>query len=95
MTTTERWRTWDAAWPEFPFRSRSLNGLVVSDVMIDLAEDLLGTDDVRMYLAIVIGQVRRPAVGLQPAPPHRLSQPHPDRAQGRRRATTRWRPSST
>jgi hypothetical protein len=49
----ERWRTWDATWPEFPFRSRSLNGLVVSDVMIDLAEELLGTDDVRLYLAIV------------------------------------------
>jgi hypothetical protein len=49
----ERWRTWDATWPEFPFRSRSLNGLVVSEVMIDLAQDLLGTDDVRMYLAIV------------------------------------------
>jgi len=49
---TERWRTWDAGWPEFPFRSRSLNGLVVSETMIGLAEDLLGTDDVRMYLGI-------------------------------------------
>jgi ectoine hydroxylase-related dioxygenase (phytanoyl-CoA dioxygenase family) len=49
----ERWRTWDATWPEFPFRSRSLNRLVLSDVMIDLAHHLLGTDDVRMYLAIV------------------------------------------
>ncbi len=49
----ERWRTWDAAWPEFPFRSRALNSLVVSEVMIDLAQDLLGTDDVRLYLAIV------------------------------------------
>src|ERR1700688_1465074 len=49
----ERWRTWHAPWPEFPFRSRSLNRLVVSDVMIDLARELLGTDDVRMYLAIV------------------------------------------
>ena len=48
----ERWRTWDAAWPEFPFRSRSLNGLVVGDLMIELARGLLGTDDVRMYLAI-------------------------------------------
>ncbi len=46
------WRTWDAAWPEFPFRSRSLNGLVLSDIVIDLAQELLGTDDVRMYLAI-------------------------------------------
>ncbi len=49
----ERWRTWDAAWPEFPFRSRSLNSVVVSDVMIDLAQELLGTEDVRLYLAIV------------------------------------------
>ena len=37
----ERWRTWDAPWPEFPFRSRSLNRLVLSDLMIDLARDLL------------------------------------------------------
>lgn len=50
---TQRWRTWDAAWPEFPFRSRSLNGVVVGDLMIELAEELLGTDDVRLYLAIV------------------------------------------
>jgi hypothetical protein len=49
----DQWRTWDAAWPEFPFRSRSLNRLVLSDVMIDLARSLLGTDDVRLYLAIV------------------------------------------
>lgn len=48
----ERWRTWDAPWPEFPFRSRSLCRLVTGDVMIDLAQELLGTDDVRMYLAI-------------------------------------------
>ena len=48
----ERWRTWDASWPEFPFRSRSLNGVVVHDLLINLAADLLGTDDVRMYMAI-------------------------------------------
>ncbi len=48
----ERWRTWDASWPEFPFRSRSLNSLVLSDLMIDLAQELLGSDDVRLYLAI-------------------------------------------
>jgi hypothetical protein len=48
----ERWRTWDAAWPEFPFRSRSLNGLVVGETMIALAQELLGTDDIRLYLAI-------------------------------------------
>jgi hypothetical protein len=48
----DQWRTWDAAWPEFPFRSRSLNGLVLSDMLIELAQELLGADDVRLYLAI-------------------------------------------
>jgi hypothetical protein len=48
----DQWRTWDASWPEFPFRSRSLNGLVLSDVLIELARALLGADDVRLYLAI-------------------------------------------
>ena len=49
---TTPWRTWDAAWPEFPFRSTRLNKLVVHDVLIDLATELLGTDDVRLYLAL-------------------------------------------
>jgi ectoine hydroxylase-related dioxygenase (phytanoyl-CoA dioxygenase family) len=48
----DRWRTWDAVWPEFPFRSRSLNALVVSDLLISLAQDLLDTSEVRMYLAM-------------------------------------------
>jgi Phytanoyl-CoA dioxygenase (PhyH) len=50
---TTAWRTWDAAWPEFPFKSTRLNKLVVHDVMIDLATELLGTEDVRLYLALV------------------------------------------
>jgi hypothetical protein len=50
--TTARWRTWDAAWPEFPFRSTRLSRLVVHDVLIDLATELLGTADVRLYMAI-------------------------------------------
>jgi hypothetical protein len=48
-----RWRTWDAAWPEFPFRSSSLNGMVVGDTMISLAQELCCNDDVRMYLSLV------------------------------------------
>jgi hypothetical protein len=48
-----RWHTWDAQWPEFPFHSSSLNRLAVHDVVIGLAEELLGVDDVRMYLAII------------------------------------------
>jgi hypothetical protein len=50
--SVERWRTWDAAWPEFPFVSRSLNAIAVGDLLIGLARQLLGTDDVRMYMAI-------------------------------------------
>ncbi len=49
---TTPWRTWDAAWPEFPFKSTRLNTLVVHDVLIDLATELLGTQDVRLYLAL-------------------------------------------
>jgi hypothetical protein len=50
---TAPWRTWDAAWPEFPFRSSRLNKLVVHDVLIDLATELLGTEDVRLYLGLL------------------------------------------
>ena len=48
-----RWGTWDAQWPEFPFHSSSLNRLAVHDVVIGLAEELLGVEDVRMYLALI------------------------------------------
>jgi phytanoyl-CoA dioxygenase PhyH len=47
------WRTWDAAWPEFPFRSRSLNRIVVHDVLLDLAEQLLATTDLRLYMGLL------------------------------------------
>ena len=38
---TARWRDWDSAWPEFPFRSRSLNKLALHPVLMDLAEGRL------------------------------------------------------
>jgi hypothetical protein len=47
------WAIWDARWPEFPFKSPSLNALVVHDVLIDLAEQLLGTEDLRIYMALL------------------------------------------
>jgi ectoine hydroxylase-related dioxygenase (phytanoyl-CoA dioxygenase family) len=40
---------WDAAKPVFPFEGMALNRLCVHDAVIDLAEDLLGTADVRLY----------------------------------------------
>lgn len=79
----ERWRTWDAAWPEFPFRSRTLNALVVGDPMIDLAEELLGTDDVRMYLAIATAKYAGQPSGYNTLlhvdfPNHTLTVPRPE-----------------
>ncbi len=47
------WRTWDAKWPEFPFHSSRLNALVVHDVVVSLAEDLLGTTEISLYMGLV------------------------------------------
>ena len=40
---------WDAEKPVFPFESMAINRLCVHDALIDLAQDLLGTEDVRLY----------------------------------------------
>jgi ectoine hydroxylase-related dioxygenase (phytanoyl-CoA dioxygenase family) len=41
--------SWDAAKPMFPFAGKALNALVVHDELIALAEELLGTDQIRLY----------------------------------------------
>jgi hypothetical protein len=46
---TAPWRTSDAPWPEFPFDSEALNALVVHDALIETAQELLETTDVRLY----------------------------------------------
>jgi hypothetical protein len=79
----ERWRDWDASWPEFPFRSRTLNGLVVGDSMIDLANELLETQDVRMYLAIATAKYAGQPSGYNRLlhadyPNHTLTVPRPE-----------------
>jgi hypothetical protein len=58
------WWTWDAPWPEFPFKSRSLNALVVHDVLIDLAEELLGTDDLRIYMGLLTAKYHGQSSGF-------------------------------
>jgi hypothetical protein len=58
------WATWDAPWPEFPFKSRSLNALVVHDVLIDLAEQLLGTEDLRIYMALLTAKYHGQSSGF-------------------------------
>ena len=40
---------WDAQKPVFPFESMDLNRLCVHDALIDLAQDLLATEEVRLY----------------------------------------------
>jgi ectoine hydroxylase-related dioxygenase (phytanoyl-CoA dioxygenase family) len=48
-----RWQTWDATWPEFPFHSSRLNALVVHEDVISLAEELLGTSRIALYMGII------------------------------------------
>jgi Phytanoyl-CoA dioxygenase (PhyH) len=50
---TRRFRVWDAAWPEFPFRSRSLNKIALHPTLLDLAETLLGTEEIRLYMGLI------------------------------------------
>ena len=46
------WRTWDAQWPEFPFHSTRLNALVLHERVLALAEALLETTDISLYMGI-------------------------------------------
>ena len=52
-------RRWDAAKPVFPFESTALNRLCVHDALIDLAQDLLGTDQVRLYQGLASAKYSR------------------------------------
>src|ERR1700684_1177071 len=44
------WHTWDAPWPEFPFHSSRLNALVLHSHVVDLAQGLLDTKDLALYM---------------------------------------------
>jgi hypothetical protein len=57
------WRTWDSSWPEFPFRSRRLNKIVMHDVVINLAEELLGTTDLRLYMGVLTAKYANQSSG--------------------------------
>jgi ectoine hydroxylase-related dioxygenase (phytanoyl-CoA dioxygenase family) len=52
-TESALWRVWDAPWPEFPFHSSRLNALVLHEHVITLAQALLETDDLALYMGIV------------------------------------------
>ncbi len=49
---TAKWRDWDSEWPEFPFRSRSLNAIALHDFVLGLAEELVGPDP-RLYMGLL------------------------------------------
>jgi ectoine hydroxylase-related dioxygenase (phytanoyl-CoA dioxygenase family) len=51
--STAKWRVWDTSWPEFPFRSSSLNRIAMHHVVLDLAEDFLCSDDIRLYMGLI------------------------------------------
>jgi hypothetical protein len=44
------WHTWDAPWPEFPFHSSRLNALVLHERVVELAQGLLGSVDLALYM---------------------------------------------
>ena len=80
---TARWREWDAAWPEFPYRSRSLNAVTVHDDLLDMAEDLIGPD-VRIYMSLITAKYANQPSGFNRLlhvdyPNHSLVVPRRDR----------------
>jgi hypothetical protein len=51
---TDPWRTtFDAKWPEFPYRSRSLSRLPFHEAVLEIAESFLGSDDLRLYMSTI------------------------------------------
>jgi phytanoyl-CoA dioxygenase PhyH len=61
---TEPWRTtFDAKWPEFPYRSRSLNRLQSLPAVLELATSFLGTDDLRLYGSVITAKYANQSSG--------------------------------
>ena len=80
--STARWRDWDAAWPEFPYRSRTLNAITLHDDLLDLAEDLVGPH-VQLYLSLVTAKYANQPSGFNTLlhvdyPNHTVVAPTPD-----------------
>ena len=62
-TAAGEWHTWDAPWPEFPFHSSRLNALVLHDRVVELAEGLLGTTELTLYMGIMTAKYAEQASG--------------------------------
>jgi hypothetical protein len=81
---TEPWRTtFDAKWPEFPYRSRTLSRLPFHDVVLELATSFLGSDDLRLYMSVITAKYANQSSGYNQLfhadfPNHSLLVPQPD-----------------
>jgi len=61
---TEPWRTtFDAKWPEFPYRSRALSRLPFCDVVLEVATSFLRSDDLRLYMSTVTAKYANQSSG--------------------------------
>ena len=61
---TEPWRTtFDAKWPEFPYRSRTLSSLPFLDEVLEVATSFLRTDDLRLYMSVVTAKYANQSSG--------------------------------
>ena len=61
---TEPWRTtFDAKWPEFPYRSRTLSSLPFRDEVLEIATSFLRTDDLRLYMSTVTAKYANQSSG--------------------------------
>jgi len=61
---TEPWRTtFDAKWPEFPYRSRSLSRLPFCDVVLEVATSFLRSQDLRLYMSTVTAKYANQSSG--------------------------------
>lgn len=62
---TAPWRTtFDARWPEFAYRSRSLNRLPFHDAVLDIATSFLGSDNLRMYGSVITAKYANQSSGF-------------------------------
>ncbi len=80
---TEPWRTtFDAKWPEFPYRSRSLSRLPFHDVVLGMATSFLGSQDLRLYMSVITAKYANQSSGYNQLlhadfPNHSLLVPQP------------------
>ena len=81
---TEPWRTtFDARWPEFPYRSRTLSSLPFRDEVLEVATSFLRTDDLRLYMSVVTAKYAHQSSGYNQLlhadfPNHSILVPQPD-----------------